>query len=329
MARPCVQGVQVKGGRMGQDEIGAGTPPWAAGLARLRGAYAECTLRTAAREFAVFEAWCQARGARALPAGPETVAAWVDEIFPRYRTRTVQAKLECIRYVHFGNRAADPTPSEAVRLAFRRGLRTYGRPQRQAPPLTADLVQRLLAACPATSPLGRRDRVLLQLGYDTLCRRSELAALRLDDLERLADGGARIRVRRSKSDPDGRGTFAFLSPATVAEIDAWAGSAGLRDGPILRPIFKSRVGDRAMQPDSLDQRIETLARRAGLAPGQRFTCHAMRVGAAQDLAAAGRSLFQIMRAGRWRGLQAVSLYVRDAPVNVWAAGPRRIRLGGA
>ena len=53
------------------------------------------------------------------------------------------------------------------------------------------------------------------------------------------------------------------------------------------------------------------------APGGRSSGHSMRVGAAQDLMAAGRSLLQIMSAGGWTSVNVVGRYVRDADVNVW------------
>jgi hypothetical protein len=32
----------------------------------------------------------------------------------------------------------------------------------------------------------------------------------------------------------------------------------------------------------------------------------------------GRTLPQIMRAGRWRNLDSVALYLREAPIHIWA-----------
>ena len=37
-----------------------------------------------------------------------------------------------------------------------------------------------------------------------------------------------------------------------------------------------------------------------------------------DLAAAGKSVLQIMRAGRWTHLESVERYVSKADVDVWA-----------
>ena len=45
--------------------------------------------------------------------------------------------------------------------------------------------------------------------------------------------------------------------------------------------------------------------------------HSMRVGAAQDLMAAGRDILMIMNAGGWTSATMVARYVSGAQVNVW------------
>ena len=60
------------------------------------------------------------------------------------------------------------------------------------------------------------DAALLSVGYDTLCRSSELSWMRVEDV-RL--GETRIYIPRSKSDPFGDGRFATVSTATTAIVD--------------------------------------------------------------------------------------------------------------
>jgi site-specific recombinase XerD len=50
--------------------------------------------------------------------------------------------------------------------------------------------------------MGLRDRVLLSVGFDTLCRRSELVAIR-QDLTRNGNGTYSVLVRRAKNDQVG------------------------------------------------------------------------------------------------------------------------------
>jgi integrase len=48
---------------------------------------------------------------------------------------------------------------------------------------------------------GLRNRALVAVGYDTICRRSELVALRVEDLDPRPRDGFSVLVRRAKNDP--------------------------------------------------------------------------------------------------------------------------------
>lgn len=293
-------------------------PDWRAALERLRGAFADTTLRAYVDHFGQFEAWRAARGRGRLPAPPEEVAAFLDDCFEQGASAaTAAAKMHAIRRTHHALRLPDPTLDQAVWLALRRGKRAAGPPV-QAIPLNAALRDRLLAAC-GGDLLGLRDRAMLRLGYDTLCRRQELCRLRLEDLEPLGDGTARIWVRHGKTDLAAAGEAAFLSAQAWAAVDAWAAAAGLREGPILRALSRGREGWPLIDPQTVQNRLRALARAAGVAEAiaGRLTGHSFRVGAAQDLAAAGCSLLQIMAAGRWRSPEQVMAYVRRGSFNAW------------
>jgi integrase len=293
---------------------------WREAIESLRGAYAEVTLVNCHSVWRDFETWCSARGEPALPASAETVAAYVQAIFGRLAASTVRTRLCEIRRVHRAVGAEDPTRSYAVMLACRRGLRTFGAAVRQAGGLTESLRDRLLSAC-TDDLLGRRDAVMITLGYDTLSRACELVALRLEDLTVLPEGGASILVRRAKNDSAGLGQLGYLSPNTLDRVRAWAAAAGISDGPILRPLDGGVCRGRQMHKQVVSYRLKILARRAGVDErAARITGHSLRVGAAQDLARSGRTLVEIMRAGRWRFIESVTDYTRHAPVNVWAPG---------
>jgi len=94
---------------------------------------------------------------------------------------------------------------------MRRALRAKRARPHQALGLTNDLRDQLIAACPNTLA-GKRDRAMIALGYDTLCRRAELVALLLEDLRPPANGSAQILIRRSKNDPYGEGRLDMSRP---------------------------------------------------------------------------------------------------------------------
>ena len=295
---------------------------WRMALQRLEGAYADKTLRGYASDFDIFERWCGAAGFAALPATAATVALFVEAQIGTVAPRTVTRRLAAIGRIHQLAALPDFSRDAEVALALRRGLRQYGRRPRQALGLSAALRDQLIEACPA-SLKGLRDRAVIAVGYDTLCRRSELAALRLEDLQVLAAGGAKVLVRQSKTDPFQDGGFGFISARGLVLLRAWISASGLESGPMFRPVFISSVGKKAIHPRTINRILQDCAALAGCPASvvSRLSAHSLRVGPAQDLAISGRTALQIMRAGRWRHADAISAYIRAADINVWGETP--------
>ena len=102
---------------------------------------------------------------------------------------------------------------------------TVRRPK-QARGLTAAQRDQRLAARPDTL-LGLCDRAMIAVGYDTLCRSSELVNFAVGDLVGLPNGGGKILVRRDKNDPFGDGRWAFLSAKAVSHLDRWLEASGV------------------------------------------------------------------------------------------------------
>src|SRR5450631_3400737 len=50
-----------------------------------------------------------------------------------------------------------------------------------------------------------RDRALVVVAYDTMCRREELVNLRIEDIADSGDGSGSVLIRRSKTDTAGEG----------------------------------------------------------------------------------------------------------------------------
>ena len=285
---------------------------------RLDGAYSENTLRGYRSDFGIFERWCARVGRTPLPASPEVVAEFVADDALVSATSTMKRRLAAIRKVHRLLRLPCPVDDEEVSIAFRRAARSKRRRPQQAAGLTAPLRARLIKACPDTL-LGLRHRAMLAVGYDTLCRRSELVNLLVEDLSRMPNGGAKILVRRAKNDQFGDGRWAYLSAEALGHLDRWLEAVGLVDGPLFRPVINNCVQPGSLNPVAVNRAIKFAAERAGIAADfiGGLSGHSMRVGAAQDLMAGGRSLLQIMSAGGWTSVNIVGRYVRDAEVSIW------------
>lgn len=95
-------------------------------------------------------------------------------------------------------------------LAIRRARRLKPQRPNQALGVTAVLRDRLLAAT-TDDRSGLRDRALVSVGFDTLCRCGELVALHFEDIEPNHFGTASLLIRRAKNDPKGAGRIAHLT----------------------------------------------------------------------------------------------------------------------
>ena len=275
----------------------------------VRAAFSANTARALRSDLAIFGAWCTARGLGALPATPETVAAFVDAMAETRAPATVRRYVASIALAHRAAGCGRTLKSPEVRLALQRMHRRKGRRQAQAPAMTWPLRQRLVEAA-GERPIDLRNRALLAVAYDALLRRSELVSLRVCDLFEEARGDATLLVRRSKTDGEGGGAFVYLAPDTVGLVRAWLDAAGVADGRLFRSVRRGGgIGER-LDPSQVPRIFKAMARRAGLPAelADGLSGHSTRVGAAQDMIAAGIELPAILQAGRWKSPAMVNRY---------------------
>jgi integrase len=272
-------------------------------------------LRTDVRRWA---AWCASAGCPHTPARASDVAAFLDARGRRWRPPTLARVLASLSRVHRVLGLPDPTKDEEVRAAYRAAVRRRAVAgqggQRQAAGLTEEAVRAMLAVLGGRL-IDCRDRALLLAARDLLARRGELVALGVGDLAPTGDGGATIRLGRSKTDRAGQGTYQYLGPPAYAAVRAWLRAARITEGPLFRSVHATgRVGA-GLHAGSVSAVLKKLAwravpalRRQGIDPEQ-VSGHSCRVGMAQDLAAAGFDVVAIMQAGRWTSAGMVARYV--------------------
>ena len=198
-----------------------------------------------------------------------------------------------------------------VKKTLRCAVRQAGKYQKQAEALTAEAMAAIEStACEPRLGRGGRlesretamrrgnlDIALISVMRDGLLRVSEAAALTWNDVTTEADGTGRLLIRFSKTDGEGAGSVAFLSPQTMAALELIREEAGLDDS-----VF-------GLRPNQMADRIKKAALTAGL--GEGFSGHSPRVGMARDLARAGIELPSLMNAGRWRSATMPAHYIRN------------------
>ena len=273
------------------------------------GAFSSNTERALKSELAIYAAWCAEHGMRALPATPETVAAFVDAKAEVRAPATVRRYVTSLAIAHRALGLEKTFKSPPVQFALKRMHRKKGRRQDQATGLTWPLRQRLVEAA-GDRLIDDRNRALLAVAYDAMLRRAELVSLQVTDLLEEVRGDGSLLIRRSKTDGEGRGEIAWVGPDTVRLVYAWLDRAEIGDGRLFRSVGKGgRIGER-LHPCQVPRIFKAMAREAGLpdAVAGGLSGHSARVGAAQDMVAAGIELPAILHAGRWKSTAMVNRY---------------------
>ena len=273
------------------------------------GAFSGNTERAVRSDLAVYAGWCAERGLRALPGTAQTVAAFIDAMAETRAPATVRRYVASIGVAHRAIGGRKTVASQLVKLALQRMHRSKGRRQDQAHGLTWPLRQRLLEAA-GDRPIDLRNRALLAVSYDTLLRRSELTSLQVNDLLEEMQGTATLLVRRSKTDCEGKGEIVWVGPDSLRLVRAWLARCGIADGRLFRSVGKGgKLGER-LDPSQVPRIFKAMADRAGLPETvvEGLSGHSARVGAAQDMIAAGIELPAILQAGRWKSTAMVNRY---------------------
>lgn len=277
---------------------------------------APATRRAYGSDFRIFEAWCAGRGITALPATPETVAAFLaSEVERGIKPSTIGRRVAAIRYAHRLACYSVPTDDERVKATVRGIRRSLGTAPRKKTPATAE---RVIAMTLATGDgvKALRDRALLLLGFAGAFRRSELVALDCKDIEET-EAGLKITIRKSKTDQEGQGATIAIVPGSVAcpvaALKSWRDAASITAGPVFRSVRKGgKVGVR-LSAQSVADIVKAAAGSLGLDPAV-FAGHSLRSGFLTSAAKRGASLFKMMDQSRHRSVDTLRGYVRDAEI---------------
>jgi integrase len=161
---------------------------------------------------------------------------------------------------------------------------------------------------------GIRDRAILLLGFAAALRRSELAALRVEDID-IAQHGMRRELRRSKTDQEGQGQSVFVPRGAalcpVRAVQDWLRVSGVSEGMLFRRIRKDgMILQEGMAPHTINRLIKAAARRAGI-QDRAIAGHSLRSGFLRAAALRGASVWKLMQVSRHRSVAALQGYVRD------------------
>lgn len=293
----------------------------------VRRASADATMRAYRSDWAMFAAWCAARGLEALPAAPATVAAFLTDLAENGTVRSkgkglarasIGRRLAAIIFAH---RAADlpPPTAKAGAALLDRALAGIRRAKRAEPShkkraADGDVLRDMLRAIEGDSLRTVRDRAPLAIGMGGALRRSELVGIDLEHITEVPQG-LEIRIPFAKSDQEGRGATIVIPDhdriAPVKLYRAWVELAGITQGPVfLKLTPQGRLTPKRMSDKGVALVVKARAAEAGYDPAA-FSGHSLRAGFLTEAGRQGASPFRMKDHSRHKSLEMVSEYVRD------------------
>lgn len=277
------------------------------------------TRESYAREWRVFEEWCNAAGLHALPCEPTTLGLFITDRARTIKPATIAVAIAAVAAVH---RAAlipeEQLPHVDPRFAaIWRGLRrTKGTQPRRVAALAVDELALMSASLDEQRLIGVRDRALLMFGFAGALRRSELSALDVEHIT-FTSAGIVMHVAGSKTDQERVGVDVGIgfgsNPLTcpVRTLRAWLEASGIIDGPLFRALDRHGNLKQRLNSEDVARIVKRTAAAVGLDP-KNYAGHSLRSGLATAAAKAAKSDRSIMAQGKWTGRSMVDRYVRSA-----------------
>lgn len=253
-----------------------------------------------------------------LPSTPDVLLHYLQQHADILNPRTLKRRLVAIRQWHACQQFPDPTSHPLIRKTLSGICHLHGTPPVKALPLAPEQLAQIVSCLASRGkPADLRDSALLQTGFFGAFRRSELVALRWEDIRQVPEG-MEIMIRRSKTDQEGHGAQCAIPYGNnqlcpVRAIQRWNAAVGNRDeGYIFCRISRHREpADQPLAPDSVSRILKSLAAACGFPQPERYSAHSLRHGFATSASRQGASFGAIMRHGRWRHEGTVHGYIEE------------------
>lgn len=265
--------------------------------------YSDNSRRSYASDWRDFCRWLTSYYGEAYPleSTPIDIVDYIRALTRRgLKPLTVERHLTAITYFFTAAGLDSPAAAAWPRQVLKAAKAKGGTLTHKKQPLLYEDVAIICAAIPDDDPAAARDRAIIALGWALAARRSELAALRVEDVTFTRDG-CEVLLRRSKADRFGAG--ALLAVPRLSPLDPCSVLADW----LLRSRLTRGLLFGGLHPRTISDIIKRRARAAGYRGD--IAAHSLRRGYTTDIARAGHSLADLMAATRHKSTRVLVDYI--------------------
>lgn len=280
-----------------------------------------------------FARWCAERDLAPLEAGPEDLAEFVvwmasppsgpagEGAGRPLALPTIRVSLAAVNR-GFGERNRDsPARHRTVANVLRGLARQSNRRPRRVRALRETEIARMLQCCdergrrPAFRTIAARDGAVLAVGFAAALRRSEICALRTDDVELVGPRRMYLHIRRSKTDQEGAGERIAIPDGRrirpVTRLRGWLALSRIQEGPVFQTLRRGGgLQGRPLHSSDVPRLVKRYVRRIGRDPAE-YSGHSLRAGFVTSAAVHDARLDKIMEVTRHASAGTVLRYIRD------------------
>lgn len=285
---------------------------------------AKNTIKSYRSDLVVFYEWCLMHHVCPLPCNaPDLVHFLADQDTKGFSMATIKRRASSVSWLHrkagfIGNN--NPRDKAFVKEALI-NLSRKNRDQKQdkAKELTTGLIREMVMLCKEdkNKMKGLRDRALLLMGFSSALRRSDLAKIRLEDVNMVIQG-MEVFISSSKTDQTGRGHVVRVArgevPATcpVMALGDWLQLSGISEGYLFRGVSKSgAINGSHIHPYTISRTIQSMMNKLERLDATEFSAHSLRSGFASTAAQNGASIQSIKTQGNWKSDGSLMRYIRN------------------
>ena len=268
------------------------------------------TAKAYAGDLKRFGLWCAEHELVPLPASVDTLAGFVTHLAETgKKVSTIQRHCAAVAKAHALRGINSPTDDKKFKVLMEGIARLKGVRQKQAPAFTLVYFKRTVKSIDGKTLAGLRDRVILLLGFTGAFRRSELAALNIEDLS-FSEEGLIVNLSKSKTNQYGAAEekAIFYSPdfklCPIRTLEAWV----KRLDRTMGPVFVSfRKGERLTERRLTDKHLNLIVQRY---LGPKYSAHSLRASFVTVAKLAGADDSEVMNQTKHKTSEMIRRYTR-------------------